>query len=424
MSTFGEYFKVHTYVSKPHNETSHLQTHSYGESHCLSVGVIVDGVPPMLELTEADIQPQLTRRRPGQSAITTPRDEKDRVEIQSGTERGVTLGTPIAMRVMNENQRPKDYGNKTMDMFPRPSHADFTYQEKYGVRASSGGGRSSARETIGRVAAAAIAEKCLKLISGVEIVAFVNSVGNEFLFPPTAIHPTPATNPEFLKLLDTIDRPTVDSFSPVRCPNTEANTRMEALIHKFKEAEDSIGGTVTCVIRNVPVGLGEPVFDKLEAKLAHAMLSIPATKGFEIGSGFGGCQIPGSTHNDAFIKAPAVPPSRTGLDPAVPKPLLTTKTNNSGGVQGGISNGAHVYFTVAFKPPATIGQAQNTATYEAEDGVLEAKGRHDPCVVPRAVPIVEAMAALVIMDAWLAQAARTRTRDIIVSAQKAANGSS
>jgi chorismate synthase len=401
MSTFGQFFRVHT----------------YGESHCLSVGVIVDGCPPLLELTEADIQPQLTRRRPGQSAITTPRDEKDRVEIQSGIERGVTLGSPIAMRIMNENQRPKDYGNKTMDMYPRPSHADFTYQEKYGVRASSGGGRASARETIGRVAAGAIAEKCLRLISGVEIIAFVSSVGDEFLFPPTTTHPTPATNPEFLKLLDTVDRSTVDSFAPVRCPNSEAAARMEGLIRKFKEAEDSIGGTVTCVIRNVPAGLGEPCFDKLEAKLAHAMLSLPATKGFEIGSGFGGCRIPGSIHNDPFVKAPADPSSQSGLNSHVPRPRLTTKTNNSGGIQGGISNGAHIYFTVAFKPPATIGQAQTTASYDEEEGVLEAKGRHDPCVVPRAVPIVEAMAALVVIDSWLAQKARTGTRDIIVAAQ-------
>jgi chorismate synthase len=262
------------------------------------------------------------------------------------------------------------------------------------------------------------------LISGVDIVAFVSSVGNEFLFPPTAIHPTPATNPEFLKLIETIDRPTVDSFAPVRTPNTEAASRMEALIQKFKAAEDSIGGTVTCVIRNPPAGLGEPCFDKLEAKLAHAMLSLPATKGFEIGSGFGGCQIPGSIHNDPFIKAPAVPPSQSGLDPRVNRPNLTTKTNNSGGIQGGISNGASIYFTVAFKPPATIGQAQQTATYDEIDGVLEAKGRHDPCVVPRAVPIVEAMAALVLMDAFLAQQARAGTRDIIVAAQAREKGSS
>ncbi|KAF2403257.1 chorismate synthase-like protein [Trichodelitschia bisporula] len=402
MSTFGHYFKVHT----------------YGESHCLSVGVIVDGVPPCLELSAADIQPQLTRRRPGQSAITTPRDEKDRVEIQSGTERGLTLGTPIAMRIMNENQRPKDYGNSTMDKFPRPSHADLTYQEKYGIRASSGGGRSSARETIGRVAAGAIAEKCLKLSAGVEIVAFVTSIGDEYLFPPTAIHPSPSTNPEFLSLLETISREKVDSFAPVRCPNAEASARMEDLISDFKAREDSIGGTLTCVIRNVPSGLGEPCFDKLEAMLAHAMLSIPATKAFEIGSGFGGCRMPGSIHNDPFIKATPVAPSATGLaevESKIPRPRLTTKTNNSGGIQGGISNGAHIYFTVGFKPPATIGQAQATTTYDEEEGVLEAKGRHDPCVVPRAVPIVEAMAALVLMDAMMAQQARIGMRRLVAN---------
>lgn len=192
---------------------------------------------------------------------------------------------------------------------------------------------------------------------------------------------------------------------------------MEALVKEFKTREDSIGGTVTCVIRNVPSGLGEPCFDKLEAMLGHAMLSIPATKGFEIGSGFGGCQMPGSVHNDAFIKAQAVPPSQSGLNPNVARPRLTTKTNNSGGIQGGISNGAHIFFTVAFKPPATIGQAQQTATYDEVDGVLEAKGRHDPCVVPRAVPIVESMAALVLMDAFMAQQARAGTRDLIVQSQ-------
>lgn len=268
------------------------------------------------------------------------------------------------------------------------------------------------------MAAGAIAEKVLDLMYGVEIIAFVGSIGNEFLFPPTAIHPSPSTNPEFLKLLQTIDRPTVDSFAPVRSPNKEAAQRMEELVTKFKDAEDSIGGTVTCVIRNVPVGLGEPCFDKLEAKLAHAMLSIPATKGFEIGSGFGGCRIPGSIHNDPFIKAPAVPPSQSGLNPNIPRPKLTTKTNNSGGIQGGISNGSHIYFTVAFKPPATIGQAQQTATYDEEEGILAAKGRHDPCVVPRAIPIVEAMAAIVLMDAVLAQKAREGTRDVIVAAQQ------
>ncbi|CAK1362728.1 Chorismate synthase [Cercospora beticola] len=413
MSTFGDYFRVTT----------------YGESHGKSVGCIVDGVPPGLELSEKDVQPQMTRRRPGQSALTTPRDEKDLVEIQSGTEFGVTLGTPIGMRVMNQDQRPKDYGKdgatfngqvagakpqRPMDDFPRPSHADWTYLEKYGVKASSGGGRSSARETIGRVAAAGVAEKYLKVAHGVEIVAFTNSVGPEHLFPSTRTHPSPSTNPEFLKLIEGVTREQVDSFLPVRCPNGEAAKRMEDLIGEYRDKHDSIGGTVTCVIRNCPSGLGEPCFDKLEAKLAHAMLSIPATKSFEIGSGLGGCEMPGSIHNDPFVKAPAVPPSASGAaqNPSS-RPRLTTKTNNSGGVQGGISNGMPIFFTVGFKPPATIGQAQQTTTYDEEEGVLEAKGRHDPCVIPRAVPIVESMAALVIMDAILAQSARQSARSLL-----------
>ncbi len=368
-----------------------------------------------MELTEADIQPQMTRRRPGQSALTTPRNEKDKVEIQSGTEFGITLGTPIGLIVKNEDQRPKDYGNSTMDLYPRPSHADWTYLEKYGVKASSGGGRSSARETIGRVAAGAIAEKYLKLAHGVEITAFVSSVGNIHMFPPTATHPTPSTNPAFLKLIETIDRDTVDAFVPVRCPNAEASAKMAECIAEYRDRHDSIGGTVTCVIRNVPSGLGEPAFDKIEAMLAHAMLSIPATKGFEIGSGFGGCEVPGSVHNDPFIVAPAASPLETGVSRnGNPRPRLTTKTNNSGGIQGGITNGAPIYFRVAFKPPATIGQAQHTATYDGdEDGVLEAKGRHDPCVVPRAVPIVEAMAALVVVDALMAQQARQTARSLL-----------
>ena len=374
----------------------------------------MDGCPPGMRLTEDDIQPQMTRRRPGQSALTTPRDEKDRVRIQSGTENGITLGTPIAMIVLNENQRPKDYGNNTMDKFPRPSHADFTYQEKYGVRASSGGGRASARETIGRVAAGAIAEKYLKEAHGVEIVAFVSSVGAEHLYPSTPDHPTAATNPAFLKLLQAITRDEVDRHLPVRCPDSAAGARMADVIAKHRDAQDSIGGTVTCVIRGTPVGLGEPAFDKLEALLAHAMLSIPATKGFEIGSGFGGCEVPGSVHNDPFVEAPSSidPPGSTISNGTVThgKPRLTTKTNNSGGTQGGISNGAPIYFRVAFKPPATIGQAQTTATFEGIEGVLEAKGRHDPCVVPRAVPIVEAMAALVLMDALMAQKSREALR--------------
>ncbi|TAQ85920.1 hypothetical protein B7494_g5757 [Chlorociboria aeruginascens] len=368
-----------------------------------------------MELTEADIQPQMTRRRPGQSALTTPRDEKDRVEIQSGTEFGITLGTPIGMVVRNEDQRPKDYGNSTMDLYPRPSHADWTYLEKYGVKASSGGGRSSARETIGRVAAGAVAEKYLRLAHGIEITAFVSSVGNIHMYPPTPEYPTASTNPSFLSLIQTITRERVDEFVPVRCPDPKVSDAMANLIAEFRDQKDSIGGTVTCVIRNVPSGLGEPAFSKMEAMLAHAMLSIPACKAFEVGSGFSGCEVPGSIHNDPFILATDVPPMESGAwKNGIPRPKLTTKTNNSGGIQGGITNGAPIYFRVAFKPPATIGQAQQTATYDGtEDGILEAKGRHDPCVVPRAVPIVEAMAALVVIDALMAQQARQTARSLL-----------
>lgn len=278
----------------------------------------------------------------------------------------------------------------------------------------SGGGRASARETIGRVAAGAVAEKILSHY-GIEIVAFTSSVGSESLFPPTSTHPHPSTNPEFIQLINEITREKVDTFIPTRCPHPDTSARMEALITKLRDANDSIGGTITCVLRNVPPGLGEPSFDKLEAKLAHAMLSIPSTKGFEIGSGFGGTAVPGSVHNDPFIKTPA---ALDGLNLNVSRPRLTTKTNNSGGIQGGISNGAHIYFTVAFKPPATIGVPQTTAGYDQVEGVLEAKGRHDPCVVPRAIPIVEAMSSLVLMDALLAQKAREGVRDALVSNRK------
>ncbi|KAK9364096.1 chorismate synthase [Lipomyces starkeyi] len=373
MSTFGKVFRVTT----------------YGESHCKSVGCIVDGCPPGMQLQEADIQVQLSRRRPGQSKLTTPRNEKDLVKIQSGTEFGVTLGTPIGMLVANEDQRPNDYSD--MNNYPRPSHADFTYLEKYGVKASSGGGRSSARETIGRVAAGSIAEKYLKEAYGVEIVAFVSAVGD------VSIDRDPS-NPEFHNLLNTITREQVDAAVPVRCPVESAAKDMIALVEKYKAEQDSIGGVVTCVIRNAPSGLGEPVFDKLEAELAHAMLSIPATKGFEIGSGFSGIKIPGSQHNDPFYKD-----ETTGK--------FRTRTNNSGGVQGGITNGENIYFSVAFKPPATISQPQETAAYDGKDGVLAAKGRHDPNVVPRAVPIVESMASLVLMDALMLQLARSASRE-------------
>jgi len=388
MSSFGTAFRVTT----------------AGESHCKGVTAIVDGVPPGLELSELDLQTQLSRRRPGQSDLTTPRNEDDLVKIQSGVEHGVTLGSPIALFVPNKDQRPHDYSET--DFYPRPSHADWTYLLKYGIKSSSGGGRSSARETIARVAAGAIAEKFLRIAYGVEIVAFVSGVGPIHLssksFSAASVNGNGATHPhddedysgpEYLQFLSTITREKVDK-SVVRCPHESTAERMIERIMEAKAGHDSIGGTVTCVIKNCPTGLGEPCFDKLEAKLAHAMMSIPATKGFEIGSGFKGVEMPGSQHNDMFTKAT----DGNGL---------ATFTNRSGGIQGGISNGENIYFRCAFKSPATIAKEQQTATYNGESGVLAARGRHDPCVVPRAVPIVEAMAALVIMDAVLLQNART-----------------
>ncbi|KAF4605682.1 hypothetical protein EYR40_004471 [Pleurotus pulmonarius] len=392
MSTFGKLFRVTT----------------YGESHCASVGAIIDGCPPGLPLAPEDVQVQLSRRRPGQSNLTTPRNEKDLVQLQSGLEHGVTLGTPIGLLVKNEDQRPHDYSET--DLYPRPSHADYTYLEKYGVKASSGGGRSSARETIGRVAAGAIAEKYLKLAFGIEVVAFVSSVGKIHL--PSHVAPpslasekdednddvTDALSEEFRSLLSTITREQVDAH-PTRCPHHETAERMTQRIIRAKDKQDSIGGTVTCVIRNVPSGLGEPVFDKFEAELAHAMLSIPATKSFEIGSGFRGTEVPGSKHNDPFVR-------RTDGS-------LGTKTNWSGGVQGGITNGEDIYFRIGFKSPATISQPQETVQYDGSPGVLAARGRHDPCVVPRAVPIVEAMAAIVVLDQLLIQNARKTAASLL-----------
>jgi len=357
MSSFGTVFRVTT----------------FGESHGKGVGAIVDGVPPNLPLTEEDIQPQLDRRRPGQSHLTTARDEKDKVSILSGTERGVTLGTPIGLFVPNEDQRPTDYG--TMNSVPRPSHADYTYHMKYGVRASSGGGRASARETIGRVAAGSIAEKWLKLRFGIEIVAWVTSIAH-----------VQAKQVDY----STITRSLVDK-SLTRCPDVSATEEQVKVIEDAKKSQDSVGGIISCVLRNVPPGWGEPCFDKLEAQLAHAMLSIPATKGFDVGSGFEGTKMRGSEHNDPFVM-------KNGK--------LGTVTNYSGGIQGGISNGESILFRVAFKPPATIGLNQSTVDFEGADVTLQAKGRHHPCVVPRAVAIVEAMAALVLADVALIQLSR------------------
>ncbi len=344
----------------------------FGESHSPAVGAVIDGCPAGIPLSELDIQPQLTRRRPGQNKYTTPRNEADSVRIVSGIDRGVTLGTPICMIVENTNQKPGDYAE--MVPAPRPSHADFTYLQKFGVAASSGGGRASAREAIARVCGGALAEKILGAWFGMEFVAWVSSVGT-------------IDAPEVDR--ETITRETIDE-SMIRCPDHETSEQMLELINNTRKSADSIGGQITGVIRNVPVGLGQPVFDKIEAILAQAMLSLPAVKGFEFGSGFKGSRMTGSQHNDLFVKKGET---------------LGTATNRSGGIQGGISNGETIYFKVAFKPTATIGTAQMTADYDGNEIELIGKGRHDPCVVGRAVPMVESMAAMVMMDMVLQQRA-------------------
>ena len=360
-SSFGTLFRVST----------------FGESHCKAVGVVIDGCPPGLALSEKDIQPQMDRRRPGQSALTTDRQEADQVIILSGTEKGKTLGTPIALQVANKDHRPKDY-SEMRDM-PRPSHADFTYQMKYGIRAASGGGRASARETIGTVASGAVAEKILREKYNIKIVAWVKSIGK--------IECGPVNTGQ-------LTRKEVDS-SIVRCPDQSAAEEMARLVGQLKEEGDSIGGVVSCIIRNTPPGLGEPTYEKLEARLAQAMLAIPATKGFEIGSGFAGTMLRGSQHNDPFT---------------VKNSHIGTLTNNSGGIQGGISNGEAITMNIAFKPPATISIPQETVDFDGKKAILAAKGRHDPCVVPRAVPIVEGMAALVVLDMAMRQEARRALR--------------
>ena len=363
MSSFGKLYKITT----------------YGESHGESVGVIIEGMPSNFYVDLHDIQRQLNRRKPGQNHLTTPRAEMDTVEIQSGLDNGFSLGTPICAIVKNRDVKPQDYQFLPNIRVPRPSHADLTYLKKYKIHASSGGGRSSARETIARVIGGAVAERWLKAKHGIEIVAWVSQIGDIKFNIDEAI---------FLsKTL--LNREIVDTYS-TRCPNSLKSMEMEKLIMKMKEEGNSIGGVVSCVCRNVPIGLGEPCFDKLEAMLAHAMMSIPATKGFEIGSGFKSAEMTGSEHNDLFEWN-----NRTET--------LNTKTNYSGGIQGGISNGSYITFNVAFKPPATISMPQQTCDILGNPIILEAKGRHDPCVVNRAVPIVESMAALVLMDATLQQ---------------------
>ncbi|MEY2577477.1 MAG: chorismate synthase [Verrucomicrobiota bacterium] len=355
-SSFGQLFRITT----------------WGESHGGGVGAVIDGCPPRIELSAADIQHELDRRRPGQSAIVTPRDEADRCQILSGVFEGRTLGTPISILVMNKDARPEAYAE--MKSTYRPSHADFTYEAKYGIRNWQGGGRASARETIGRVAAGAIARKILRTLNpGFELIAYVNHV-----YDVTATVDPAAVTTEQVEA------------NAVRCPDAAAAKKMVEAIEKARADGDSLGGTIACVARGVPAGLGEPVFDKLEADLAKAMLSLPASKGFEIGSGFSATRMRGSEHNDAFE-------IRDGK--------VRTETNNSGGVQGGISNGENIFFRVAFKPTSTIAREQKTVTASGEETTLAARGRHDPCVLPRAVPIVEAMAALVLCDHALRQRA-------------------
>jgi len=357
-SIFGELFRIST----------------WGESHGGGVGVVVDGCPALIPLTEADIQRDLDRRRPGQSEITTPRNEADTAEILSGTFEGQTIGTPIAILVRNQDARPEAYSEMAGKF--RPSHADYTYQAKYGIRNWQGGGRSSARETIGRVAAAVIAKKVIqaKIAPDLEIIAYVKSIRDICA----------NVDPE------TIDFDTVES-NIVRTGDPAAVEPMIELIKAIRSEGNSVGGVIECVIRNCPVGLGMPVFDRLEADLAKAMLSLPATKGFEIGSGFEGTKLTGREHNDAFRMVDG---------------KVRTTSNRSGGVQGGISNGEPIVFRVAFKPTATIMTSQETVTTDFEDTELKGRGRHDACVLPRAVPIVEAMAALVLCDHGLRQRAQ------------------
>jgi chorismate synthase len=345
---------------------------SFGESHGGAVGVVVDGCPPRLPLSPEEIQRDLDRRRPGQSRLTTPRQEADSAEIVSGVFEGRTLGTPIAILVRNRDARPEAY-EQMKDLY-RPSHADYTTEAKYGVRNWQGGGRASARETVGRVAAGAIARKLLHTVAGIEVLAWVRRVHEV----EAKIDPADVT-------LEAVES------SLVRCPEPSAAAEMIERIDAARTRGDSLGGVVECVARNVPPGLGEPVFDKLEAELASGLMSLPASKGFEIGSGFDGTRMTGIEHNDPFV---------VGEDG---KPH--TESNRSGGIQGGISNGEPVVLRVAFKPTATISQAQQTVTRGGEATILEAQGRHDPCVLPRAVPMVEAMVCLVLADHWLRQRA-------------------
>jgi chorismate synthase len=344
-NSFGTLFKITT----------------FGESHGEALGGIIDGCPPNITIDFEQIQKELSRRKPGQSSIVTQRKENDNVQFLSGIFEGKTTGTPIGFIIPNTNQKSIDYAH-LKDAY-RPSHADYVYEKKYGIRDYLGGGRSSARETVSRVVAGAVAKQ---LLANIKINAFVSSVGEIFIDKP----------------YQELDFSQTES-NAVRCPDAETATKMEAHINEVRKDGDTVGGTITCVIQNVPIGLGEPVFDKLHAELGKAMLSINSVKGFEYGSGFCGARMKGSEHNDLYL------------------PNGTTKTNLSGGIQGGISNGMDIYFRVAFKPVATIMQKQQTLDNQGNIIEMQGKGRHDACVVPRAVPIVEAMAAIVLADFYL-----------------------
>lgn len=353
-SSFGEIFKITT----------------CGESHGGAVAVIVDGCPPHITISPEDIQKELDRRKPGQSSITTPRSETDTIHILSGVFDGKTTGTPILLLAYNKDARSQDY-DELKKLF-RPSHADYTYLQKYGIRDYRGSGRASARETLARVAAGSIAKKFLKEKLGIEVLSYVEQVGS--------IHAN----------IDMNSVTMVDIESNIiRCPDKNVAPQMIEFVEKMRDQGDSIGGVIKCIIKNVPAGLGEPVFDRLNADLGKAMLSINAVKGFEIGSGFAGVEIPGSQHNDPLV-----------LDNSG---NVKTKTNNAGGIVGGISNGEDIYCRIAFKSVSTINKEQNTLNIKNETVSVKAEGRHDPCVLPRAVPVVDAMAALVIMDHYLRQ---------------------
>lgn len=346
-NSFGELFRITT----------------FGESHGVALGVVIDGCPPNLPFNEQFILAELARRKPGQSSITTDRKEDESIEVLSGIFEGKTTGTPIAILVRNKDQRSQDYD--ALKEVYRPSHADYTYEQKYGIRDFRGSGRASARETVARVIAGAIAKQILAG-SGITITAYVSQVAH-------IIVPKPYTELDL----------TLTETNPVRCPDEKTAQQMVSLIEEVKAAGDSVGGTVSCVVQGMPVGLGEPVFDKLHADLGKAMLSINACKGFDIGSGFESITMKGSEHNDVFLSANG---------------KISTRTNHSGGVQGGISNGEDIYFRCAFKPVSTISKEQQTIDTQLQETKLSAAGRHDPCVLPRAVPIVESMAALVLVD--------------------------